>query len=82
MKESPLMSGKTDKNQAVKKRRFIPQWIQEANAVRQKEGFKGMLKKGGWRLLLAFFLFYLIRDTIIYVIPFMLGANCLNEYFQ
>ena len=65
------------------KRRFlVPQWIVEANAVRKEEGIKGMIKKGGWRLFAAFFIFYLIRDTILYVLPFMLGANCLTEYFQ
>ena len=67
----------------VKKRRFLmPQWILEANEVRKKDGMKGMIKKGGWRLLAAFFIFYLIRDTILYVIPFMLGANCLTDMFQ
>ena len=69
-------------DQPFKKRRWVPRWITEANTVRQEEGFKGMVKKGGWRLLAAFFLFYLVRDTILYVIPFMLGANCLSEYFQ
>ncbi len=76
------MSSNLNTGPKPKRRKLMPQWIQEANAVRQEEGFKGMIKKGGWRLLLAFFLFYLIRDTIIYVIPFMFGANCLNEYFQ
>ena len=76
MTENPII------DQEVKKRRFMPQWIHEANVIRKKEGIKGMLKKGGWRLLVAFFIFYLIRDTILYVIPLMLGANCLTEYFQ
>ena len=50
--------------------------------VRKAEGMKGMIKKGGWRLLAAFFIFYLVRDTILYVIPFMLGANWLSDWFQ
>ena len=67
----------------TKKRRFLmPQWILEANEVRKQDGMKGMIKKGGWRLIVAFFIFYLIRDTILYVIPFMLGANCLTDMFQ
>ena len=69
--------------QPTKKRRLLmPQWILEANAVRKAEGMKGMIKKGGWRLLAAFFIFYLVRDTILYVIPFMLGANWLSDWFQ
>tara|TARA_Y100001954_G_C15772731_1_gene585354 strand:- start:211 stop:393 length:183 start_codon:yes stop_codon:yes gene_type:complete len=60
----------------------MPQWILEANEVRKQDGMKGMIKKGGWRLIAAFFIFYLIRDTILYVIPFMLGANCLTDMFQ
>ena len=76
------MSDKPIEKQAVKKRFLMPQWMLEANAVRKEEGIAGMIKKGGWSLFAAFFVFYLIRDTILYVIPFMLGANCLTETFQ
>jgi len=35
---------------------------------RRALGWKGLLRKRGWTLLLVFFLFYLIRDLILYVI--------------
>jgi hypothetical protein len=37
-------------------------------AIYKKEGFKGIVKKGGWKILFYFFMFYLIRDTIIYIL--------------
>ena len=41
--------------------------------VFKQDGFKGVLKKGGWRMLMYFFLFYLIRDTILYIIiPYLI----------
>jgi hypothetical protein len=37
-------------------------------------GFKGVVRAYGWKLLLAVFLFYLIRDTILYIIiPLLAG---------
>jgi hypothetical protein len=57
------------------KRVLIPTFIRKYVQIFRKEGFKGLIKKGGWRLLLGFILFYLIRDTILYVIPFLLIAN-------
>jgi hypothetical protein len=37
-------------------------------AIYKKEGFKGIVRKGGWKILFYFFMFYLIRDTIIYIL--------------
>jgi hypothetical protein len=40
----------------------------------RSNGFKGVLRAYGWKLLLAVFLFYLIRDTILYIIiPLVAG---------
>jgi hypothetical protein len=35
---------------------------------RRSLGWKGLLRRRGWKLLLVFFLFYLIRDLVLYVI--------------
>jgi hypothetical protein len=43
---------------------FIRTLRQERRAV----GWKGLLRKRGWKLLLLFLLVYLIRDLILYVI--------------
>jgi hypothetical protein len=37
-------------------------------------GLKGVVRSYGWKLLLAVFIFYLIRDTILYIIiPLLAG---------
>ena len=47
--------------------------------IYKQEGLKGILKSGGWRLLVYFFLFYLIRDTILYIIiPYLIVRGFLN----
>ena len=41
--------------------------------IYKEDGFKGVLKVGGWRVITYFVLFYLIRDTILYIIvPFLI----------
>lgn len=37
--------------------------------------FRFLLKKYGWRLLLAVFLYYLIRDTLLYIVLPYLAAK-------
>ena len=47
-------------------------FLQEYIAVFKKDGFKGVLRKGGWKILFYFFMFYLIRDSILYIlIPYL-----------
>ena len=39
----------------------------------KQNGFKGLLKEGGWKILIYFFMYYLIRDTILYIIiPYLI----------
>jgi len=49
-----------------------PKFIRKYTDVYRKDGFRGVVKKGGWKLLFYFFMFYLIRDTILYILPFYL----------
>ncbi len=37
-------------------------------SIYKEEGFKGLWKKGGWKLFLFIVGFYLIRDTILYIL--------------
>ena len=47
-------------------------FLQEYIAVFKEDGFKGVLRKGGWKILFYFFMFYLIRDSILYIlIPYL-----------
>ena len=39
-------------------------FLEEYITVFKEDGFKGVLRKGGWKILFYFFMFYLIRDSI------------------
>jgi hypothetical protein len=47
----------------------------------QRGGVKELLTEKGWKVLLAFFLFYLIRDSILYILIPWLGYTHLSTYF-
>tara|TARA_B100001115_G_scaffold166308_1_gene144487 strand:+ start:246 stop:392 length:147 start_codon:yes stop_codon:yes gene_type:complete len=34
----------------------------------KKGGVKGLLTQKGWKVIVAFFLFYLVRDSLLYII--------------
>lgn len=44
------------------------QWLRRLRNERRALGWKGMLRKRGWKLVLAFVLVYLIRDLVLYVL--------------
>ena len=49
--------------------KFLAKYIK----IFKESGFKGLIKEGGWKLLIGFFLYYLIRDTILYIIiPYLI----------
>ena len=48
----------------------------EYRKVFKKQGFKGLVKKYGWKLVLAVFMYYLIRDSILYIlIPYLIAKG-------
>jgi len=63
------------------KERLIPNFIKEYVNIYKEHGFKKLLKKGGYRLLFIIFMFYLVRDTILYVIPFLIAYYGFNNLF-
>tara|TARA_B100000497_G_C7528661_1_gene320760 strand:- start:408 stop:599 length:192 start_codon:yes stop_codon:yes gene_type:complete len=58
-----------------------PQFLQSWIALYKKGGIKELLKEKGWSVLAAFFLFYLVRDTILYIIIPWLGYKHLSSFF-
>ena len=52
-------------------------WI----AAYKKGGIKGLLAEKGWSVLAAFFLFYLIRDSILYILIPLLGYKHFSSFF-
>ena len=47
---------------------FKPKWIQDWTSIIKKEGFKSFVKQKGWKFVVVFILFYLVRDSILYII--------------
>ena len=58
---------------------FKSKFLIKYTQIYKQDGFKGVLKEGGWRIIISFFLFYLIRDTILYIIiPYLIVRGFLN----
>jgi len=47
---------------------LMPNFVKENINYYKKNGFKKTIKKLGWKVVLFIFLFYLIRDSILYII--------------
>ena len=47
---------------------LMPNFIKENINYYKKNGLKKTIKKLGWKVVLLVFLFYLIRDSILYII--------------
>ncbi len=60
---------------------FRPRFMQSWLDAYQRGGIKELLSKKGWKVLLAFFLFYLVRDSILYIIIPWIGYNHLSNFF-
>ena len=53
--------------------RFTPSFILDARELFKTQGFRGVVKRYGWKLFACFFLYYLVRDSILYIfIPYMI----------
>ena len=52
---------------------FKSKFLKKYTKIYKENGFKGVLKEGGWKVITYFVLFYLIRDTILYIIiPYLI----------
>jgi len=45
-----------------------PKWAIEWWEIIKTEGVKAFIKKKGWKFLIAFILFYFVRDVTLYII--------------
>ena len=60
---------------------LTPQWVSRYAGIYKEEGVKGVLKKGGIWLVTGFILFYLIRDSILYLlIPYLIAKGMINIF--
>ena len=47
---------------------YSPKFIKEWWNIKREGGYKLLFKKKGWQVIIVFFTFYLIRDSILYII--------------
>ncbi|MAJ32978.1 MAG: hypothetical protein CMF95_00240 [Candidatus Marinimicrobia bacterium] len=60
---------------------YQPKFFKDWLTIYKRDGFKQLIKKKGWSVLFAFFLFYLIRDSIIYILIPYLAFSKFNSCF-
>ena len=48
--------------------KLIPKFLHKYVKYYRDHGFKKTIKKYGWKLFAIIFMFYLVRDTILYII--------------
>lgn len=58
-----------------------PKWIQSWAQLYSEGGVKHLLKQKGWKVVFVFFVFYLVRDSILYIIIPWLGYNHFSSCF-
>ena len=47
---------------------YSPKFIKEWWNIKREGGYKLLFKKKGWQVIIVFFTFYLIRDSILYIL--------------
>jgi hypothetical protein len=58
---------------------FAPQFFQNWKAEIKENGWKGFIKHHGWKVFAGIIVYYLIRDTLLYiVIPFLIINNIIS----
>tara|TARA_B100000700_G_C14950678_1_gene811498 strand:- start:216 stop:410 length:195 start_codon:yes stop_codon:yes gene_type:complete len=58
---------------------LIPKFLRKYRDTLREEGFKAMVKKHGWRMFAIIFTYYLIRDSILYIlIPYLIAKGFLG----
>ena len=59
---------------------YTPLSIREWVALLREKGLKGFIAEKGWEVVLAIFTFYLVRDTVFYIIiPLLIAHGILSH---
>jgi hypothetical protein len=57
-------------------RKLTPKWMLKYIDIYKKEGFKAALKAAGWKIVLLIIIYYLVRDSLLYiVIPYLIARG-------
>ena len=60
---------------------FSIDFLKSCKKAFKDDGFKALIKKEGWSIVVIFFLFYLIRDSIFYILIPYIGISGLSSCF-
>lgn len=60
---------------------YRPKFIDEWRDIKKEGGLRLLMKKKGIQVIAAFILFYLIRDTLIYIVIPYFGYTALKGCF-
>ena len=56
--------------------RWVPEFLAEARDTYRADGARGVIKRYGWKILALLFVYYLIRDSILYLlIPYLIARG-------
>ena len=55
------------------RRLLKPLWVEKYLKIYKSDGWKGLIRAGGIKLIIGFILFYLVRDSILYLLPIYLS---------
>ncbi len=59
--------------------RMAPQFIKDYVKIWKDQGFKELIKQKGWRVFAVIFFYYLIRDSILYILlPYLAYKGFFN----
>ena len=60
---------------------YRPKFIKEWWDIRKEGGLKLLFKKKGWQVVITFFMYYLILDSILYIIIPYFGFTAFKGCF-
>ncbi len=60
---------------------FKPQFMKPWIEAYKKGGVKELLTQKGWKVIVAFFVFYLVRDSLLYIIIPWVGFKHFSSCF-
>jgi hypothetical protein len=56
--------------------RLTPKFVRDVRQTLRESGVKGVVSRYGWKIVAAFFVYYLVRDTILYIlIPYAIAKG-------
>lgn len=61
------------------RKRLTPAFIREWVGIWRKEGFRALIKQKGWKVVVVIIIYYLIRDSILYIlIPYLIARGLMS----